>query len=207
MIVLGVAWYLLHQSFTSPDEAAEFIRNLGWIGPFVVILFIIMEVIVAPIPGSVIAVASGYAFGPFMGVIYSYTGNVIGSVIAFYLARRFGRTFIAHFISRKQIDQYDAFITSRGNIVIWLAYLFPVLPSDLVSFASGLSDISYRKFITIVCLGYLPNMILLNYFGYALFDFGFGRQTILTGIAILILVVTGYLLYQRMRHRAHQRPK
>lgn len=207
LLILGIALFLFQKSFPSAKDAADYIHNMGWIGPFLVILIIILEVVVAPVPGSVIAVASGYAFGPFLGTIYSYTGNVIGSLIAFYLSRKYGRALVEQIISKKRLNQYDAFISHRGKIVIWLAYLFPVLPSDLVSFASGLTAISRREFIFIVCLGFLPNMILLNYFGYAIFDFGFSQHTLITGGIILISVTAAYIVYRHLHMRSLQKPK
>lgn len=201
LCILGLLLIYIETRFDSPREAARMIQDTGILGPFLVVLLIVLEVIVAPIPGYLIAVASGYAFGAVLGAVYSYLGNVIGTAIAFWLSRKFGRPFVEHLINRKKLQIYDGFFREKATLLLWITYLFPVFPSDIVAFVTGLSNFRFRKFITIVCIAYLPNMLLLNYLGASLYEYGIQSQTIFYGALLLLVLLFGWLFYFYLRKR------
>jgi len=203
--LIGVLLVYLEQTFESPRQAADTIRGLGAIGPLVVIAIITLEVVVAPIPGYLIAIASGYAFGGLLGAVYTYIGNIIGTAIAFSLSQRFGRPLVEKLIRKKKLDFYDSFFQEHGKIALWLGFLFPVFPSDIIAFATGLSDMKFRDFMFIVSIAYIPNMLLLNYFGAAIYESGFSPGTIFFGAFLLLMLVISFIVYLFWRKRIERK--
>jgi len=199
LVVLGVLLYHIQKSFGSPREAADKLRSLGAIGPIAIVLFIIMEVVVAPIPGYFIAVASGYAFGIVWGTLYSYVGNIIGTAIAFLLSRHVGRPLVERLVNRNKLGRYDTFFKESGRLALWFAFLFPIFPADIMSFVTGLSDMRFREFMFIAIVAYLPNMLMLNYFGSVLYESGLGVKALVSASAFLFCAVFGSFLYRHIK--------
>lgn len=202
--IIGILFFYLTSLFESPRDVAIRIKSLGFLGPAVVIAIIALEVIIAPIPGGIITIGAGYAFGTLLGTILTYTGNIIGTSIAFFLAHRFGRPFVEKLLDKKKMVVYDYFFKEYGKSMLWFVFLLPVFPTDLITFATGLSDIKWKDFMLIACIAYIPNMFILNYFGATLFKSGFGRETTLLGLAILAVLLFGLAVYAYLKKKAVQ---
>lgn len=198
---LGTAVFLLSSNLSSPEKVVEFINGFGAVAPIILILLIALEVVIAPIPGFLLSVASGFLFGTVQGTIYTYFGNLLGTSIAFLLARRYGRPLAEKFIKSHKLEVYDCFFREQGKKALWIFYLFPVFPSDIVSFVSGLSTIKWKDFMFIVAIAYIPNMLLLNYFGANLYEYGFSRGTIVGGILLMAAVFLGLFAYFYLRRK------
>lgn len=200
--LIGILIFYLGSLFEPPRDVAIMIRSLGFLGPVVVITIIALEVIIAPIPGGLITIGAGYAFGTLWGTILTYTGNIIGTSISFFLAHRFGRPFVEKHLNKEKMVVYDYFFKEYGKSMLWFAFILPVFPTDLITFATGLSDIKWKDFMLIACIAYIPNMIILNYFGATLFKSGFGRETTLLGLAILAVLLFGLTVYAYLKKKA-----
>jgi uncharacterized membrane protein YdjX (TVP38/TMEM64 family) len=194
LAILAVISYLLFSTFNNPEEVRDYVNSFGAFGPLIIILLITIEVIVAPIPGAIVSIGSGAAFGPFYGTIYTYIGNIIGTTIAFLLSRKYGRPLVKKFVEKDKLKTYDHFFKDKGVYGLWLVYMFPVFPTDILSFISGLTNIKFKKFFTIISIAYLPNMLILNYFGDSLITNGFGLVTIILG-SILLAIFLIFTLY------------
>lgn len=142
----------------------QFIKGFGAWGPFVIILTIILEVVIAPLPGFVPAISAGFIFGALQGSIYTYVGNVLGSLLVFWLSRRYGRMILEKFTESTKIKKYENMIAKRENILLF-AYVFPILPVDIISGAFGLSKIRFKKFALAVAIGFVFHVVILNLFG------------------------------------------
>ncbi|MDA1231179.1 MAG: hypothetical protein O2856_10430, partial [Planctomycetota bacterium] len=89
----GIAFQLLRPDATGAARIValqQFFRQAGVWAPLVYILFVTIEVIVAPIPGLLLYAPGGLIFGPWLGGLLALTGNVLGSGISCGLTRSFG---------------------------------------------------------------------------------------------------------------------
>ena len=159
--------YLLRDEFDVFTDRAAFenmIAQLGFWGPLVIIVSITLEVIIAPIPGYIPAITAGFIFGPLMGTIYVFIGNVLGTAIVFYIARKLGRRIVRKFIKDERLRKYELTIARHENWLLFF-YFFPVIPIDVISAAFGLSKIHWKKFFFVSSAGYVVYSILLTNFG------------------------------------------
>ena len=82
-------------------------RFVAGFGPWAPLAFIGLEtaqVVLAPLPGAAMDLASGYLFGPAWGTLYSMTGLMIGTIIALGLARRLGRPLVERFVPQQTLS-------------------------------------------------------------------------------------------------------
>ncbi|MFW6220483.1 MAG: TVP38/TMEM64 family protein [Nanoarchaeota archaeon] len=202
LVVIGFIYlfFLLFPiSFNDINQTENFVSDFGIYGPIIVILIIILEVVIAPIPGFIIIIASGYLFGPVFGTLYAYIGNIFGTLIAFLLARRFGRPFVKRIINEKKLKLYDCFFKERGKTFLWISFIFPVFPTDIISFIAGFSNIKLKNFMFIVMIAYVPNLLILSYFGSAIALHTVGFELIVAISFVLFIVVFGVLLFHHLK--------
>lgn len=207
LILIGALLFYNLNTLDTPQDVAKIVADLGFMGPILIILLIVLEVIVAPIPGILLTIASGYAFGGFFGSIYSYIGNILGSILAFSLSRHFGRPFIKAFVNQKKLDLYNSFFKEKGMTFVWIAFLFPIFPVDVISFMLGLTEIKLKKFASLISIAYIPYIIITNYYGANLFEYGFSANTIMFTTSILFLVVLASAIYYHMTKKKNRKSK
>jgi uncharacterized membrane protein YdjX (TVP38/TMEM64 family) len=174
------------------------IAGFGVFAPLVFIILQATQVVVAPIPGQVVALVAGYLFGPVYGTIYSLTGVLIGSAVAFTLAKRYGRSFVERVIADSVIDRFDAFVERVGAPGLFAIVIIPGLPDDAICFLSGLTTWRLRAFLLIIAVGRLPAYVITVYAGG---QFAGGRfRTGLALVAFVILVsAVGYYKQEAVR--------
>ncbi|MFH1915804.1 MAG: TVP38/TMEM64 family protein [Nanoarchaeota archaeon] len=185
----------------TPEDLAGRIGEFGIWGPFLVVLLVIIETVITPLPGVLIAIASGFTFGPIWGAVYTYIGGLIGCLIAFYLSRRFGRPLIEGLFSKRTIDKYDLFFTKKGRFFLWISYAIPVFPSDVLAYLAGLSDLKWKDFFLIVAIMSIPSAILLNYFGARIASLSVVEVLVIAAVAYGVLFGIGFLMYRALQRQ------
>ena len=156
-------FYLLATS--DIDSIVSFINSFGWLSIAVFILLVVLEVILAPIPPFVLYVTGGIIFGAFLGGTITLFANVLGAVIAFFIARKFGRSFVEKKINKKLRSRFDNFTNKYGGWALFLIRLNPFTTSDLFSYLAGLSKMKLRTLIISTALGLIPLVYIQTYLG------------------------------------------
>jgi len=119
-----------------------------------------------PFPAEFLAIANGMIFGPLWGTLITWTGAMLGAMIAFALARLLGRPLIAVVVARRDWHTVDNWAASRGTYVVLVARLIPVIAFNVINYAAGLSRIPWWTFIWTTGIGILPLTILMVLMGH-----------------------------------------
>lgn len=188
-LILVMVFSLWSPKFPSKEALNNLIERYGTLGPLAIIGLIILEVVIAPIPGAVIPIVTGAIYGVFLGTLYTWIGNVIGSCLAFLIAHKLGRPMVKKIISEEKINHYDNFL-KRHKFLIWIVYIVPIFPVDIISFVIGLSAMKFRRFLMIVTIGFILYLLILNFFGRQIL-FSSGIVRLIYGILIMLLVLVG----------------
>lgn len=143
------------------------IEGLGIWGPVAVIALEAVAIIASPIPSAPIAIASGLAFGPLLGTVYTVIGAEIGSIAAFLIARGAGREAVRKVIPRTGFFARLEAPTSQGWLMalVFLSRLAPFISFDAVSYAAGLTALTFWRFALATLAGVIPVAFLLNLAG------------------------------------------
>ncbi|MGN0407513.1 MAG: TVP38/TMEM64 family protein [Bacteroides sp.] len=148
--------------FSSLDKMEAFISGFGVWSPVVFVIYQIMQIVVIPIiPGGVTTTAGVVMFGAVEGLLLNYIGICAGSMIAFILAKRYGKNLVLKFVEKKKYDKYESWLSKGKKFEIFFAIciFLPFAPDDLLCYLAGLTEMSYKKFITIILLGKWPAII------------------------------------------------
>lgn len=146
---------MLDKQFTSVEEFRAYIDGFGIAGPFVLAVFQAFQVVVPVLPGYLGCAAGAVAFGPEIGFLCNYIGISAGSVIAYFLGRKYGISIVRLMFSEKSYNKWSRKIENSRSYerFLFIATLLPLFPDDFLCYFSGLIKMEMRKFIWIIILG------------------------------------------------------
>ncbi|MFR0541502.1 TVP38/TMEM64 family protein [Lactobacillus delbrueckii] len=153
IIGLCIYWYQLG-IFTSQAKMSAYLADKKILGPFIFVLIQIIQVVIPIIPGGVSLLAGVVFFGAVPGFIYNYIGIVIGSLINFFLARYYGKSFILHIVSEESLEKYTKWTKNQKkfNCFFAICILAPVAPDDLLCLLAGLTEMKPWTYFWIIVL-------------------------------------------------------
>ena len=113
-------------SAASPDEAAAILREFGWWTPLVSVLLMVLQSVLAPLPGSLVAAANGAIYGIWKGTLLSWVGGLAGGLVTYALGRWLD-TVIAHRWKATPLRQRLTEVgVSRGFWIVLIARPSPL---------------------------------------------------------------------------------
>lgn len=185
----------LMRLLTNRDELIAAVKSWGIFGPLLYIFLQVVQTVVAPIPGQVVGSIGGFVFGGW-GILWTSIGTLLGCYIVFKVSKRFGRQFLEKIFKPSAIARFDFIVNSRSAaLVLFLIFLLPGFPDDIVCYIAGLTTLPIRKLMIILLLGRLPLIIVTNYLGS-------GITTNLEGViivSIIAVLLLGLGIWQRER--------
>ncbi|GGH69283.1 hypothetical protein GCM10008014_52520 [Paenibacillus silvae] len=175
---------------SSMDNFRAYIHSTGHWGPVMFILFQILQIVVAPIPGEIVQIAGGYIYGSALGSFYTTVGLILGSAIAFYFTRFIGRDFVSRLL-QKQNMKWISFMQDERKFTAFLFIFFvvPGLPKDMLVFVAALTSISSLRFFIILLVARLPWIIASAALGSTI-----QTQQYTIAIIISVIAVIGFVL-------------
>jgi uncharacterized membrane protein YdjX (TVP38/TMEM64 family) len=184
--------------FQDHHRSKEFILSFGAYSPLAYILLQVAQVVVAPIPGEAIEFLGGYLFGVKAGLIYSMIGLILGSWLAFSLARIFEKWAVEKFVSPKTMKKFDYLIGHEGAILSFLLFLIPVFPKDALCYILGLTPMHLGVFLIISTMGRIPGTLMATLQGAKVFEHQYKLFSILLGVSALVILV--FYIYHEEIH-------
>ncbi|MDP1729397.1 MAG: TVP38/TMEM64 family protein [archaeon] len=182
--LLIIGYVFPSQFFGSQEAIRDFVSQFGVFAPLAFIVLQILQVVITPFSHYAVSIAGGFIFGTWQGFIYNWIGRVIGTAIAFYLARIFGRKIINHVVKKETIQKYD-YIFEKGRFLLFLAYFLPLFPDDELSYLAGLSAISPRIFLPLMVIGHISGSLSLAYIGNGIQSF---REPMFIILSLITLI-------------------
>lgn len=182
----------------------ERIAQWGAWGPLLVIGLMVLAILVSPIPSAPIAIAAGAAYGHAWGTVYVLLGAEIGALAAFGLARWLG----AETLRRWYGDRLSVGLLGSQNTlmgIVLVSRLLPFISFDIVSYAAGLTVLSFWRFAIATLAGIVPISFLLAHFGSEMMTGESGRimgSTLALGSITLIPVAVKIIRDWRLRRRS-----
>ncbi len=121
--------------------------------------------VVAPIPGQVTVALGGYLFGPLHGFVYSLVGAALRSAVAVWLSRRFGRRYVERIVTPAALEQFDGFTRENALVGLFVGFLSPGIPDDVLCFLAGLTELPVWKLLVVATIGRLPSFPVISFVG------------------------------------------
>ena len=128
-------------------------------------LVMIVQTIIAPIPSEALLLFAGAVLPLYDVLVFGGIGLIVGSIIAFNIAKRGGRPVVVKIIGKKWTNIMDDWVSKNGTKAILVTRIIPVVPFDLVSYVSGITPIRFHNYLIATILGAIPRILFLAYIG------------------------------------------
>ena len=178
LVVFTILGYLGYRAglFNSLDSFRAYILSKGKLAPLFFMLIQVVQIVLPVIPGGLTTVFGVIIFGAFWGFIYNYISICIGSILVFFISRNFGKSIVIRIFGKDIFEKYHHKIHDKSYEKFFaLAILFPVAPDDFLCYLSGLTDMSFKKFASIIFLFKGPSIFLYSMAWVMGLDFIFER--------------------------------
>jgi len=193
LLIAGYQWYA-NLNHLSPlqvvQQLLDFMTNGFWGVIIYIVLYAIRPLIL--FPATVLSVASGFVFGPVLGVLYTIIASNISSTIAYFVGHFFGEGMFRDDGSDGLIQRYARRMRENSfETVMIMRFIF--LPYDAVSYLAGFLRIKYLPFILATALGSIPGTMAFIGFGASIerFDDALPKLNPLTlGFSVTIFIVS-----------------
>lgn len=169
MIFLMLVKAYIDGEFKTVESLQNYIQRYGALGPLMLVFVQAAQVVIPVLPGFLGCAVGSVLYGPWIGFWCNYIGISVGSVIAFFLAKKLGERLLQDLFSGNKYKKWaERAGKSRSYAVfVFLAMLLPMFPDDYICYLTGTTHMTARKFIWIVILG-KPWCILAYSLGFAL---------------------------------------
>lgn len=204
-IGIGAALYFIakHAGFTDLLYLRELIESQGAYAPIIFILIMAVAIVISPIPSLPLTISSGFIWGPVLGTVYSVTGAMIGAIISFLIARKFGREVIQRLL-KQDIDFCDMCAGKSMFWIVLISRVFPFFQFDIVSYGAGLTNMRLRSFAIATLIGMIPTTYLFIRFGYLLSTPSWIGITISLVLILGIFLVPVFIKHKIFKHKQKQ---
>jgi uncharacterized membrane protein YdjX (TVP38/TMEM64 family) len=166
LALLIAYWQYTRSSGITPLESVqrlvEFMASSG-AGILVYILVYMLRPVLF-FPATLLTLAGGYLYGPFLGVAVVVVASNLSSMVAYTIGRFFGAGILDQSADSGILQSYaDRMRRNSFETVLIMRFIF--LPYDLVSYFSGFLRIRWQGFLLATALGSIPGTISFVLFG------------------------------------------
>lgn len=171
--VAVVAYLFIHhqqnclQCSVSKAFTPEVIKHyIGGFGPWAIVVYVLLYAVntisLLP-PIAIMSLSAGFLFGPVWGLVALTLGSFLGTSATFFISRFFGGKFVDKIVKGKGAE-FQEKLGRNGFAVILPIRLIGFPPWELVNYASGLSKISYKNYISATMIGIMPAIVIQVFF-------------------------------------------
>jgi len=188
VIVLFILFAYLAEIYVQPLRET---LSKSYLSMVLYVFIFILAVVIAPINSEPLIPLASHVWGWVLAGTLTLVGWVIGSFIAFLIARRYGLSFLERFFSLEKIQKFEKLIP-QDHLFWSIVFLRMTLQVDILSYILGLfSSISARKYFFATLLGLTPFAFVLAYVGelplfYQLLALSTGLLLLLLGILVAL---------------------
>lgn len=167
------------------------------LGVIIYLLLMVLQIVVAILPGGVVQILGGVLFGGIIGTLLCISGVILGTCSVYYLVKAFGKPLIDSFFDEKIVSKYSFLQDSKKlELVVFILFLIPGIPKDLLTYIAPLTKIKFSTFLVLSTLARIPAVILSTVFGSSLGDGNYVTMIIVFLVVALIGIIG--ILYKDM---------
>lgn len=188
----------LYNTFCNKENLQAFLAQFEGLDKVVFVAIRAFQTVIKIIPAEPLEIAAGAFYGVIPGMLYCLLGSTIGSIVIIIITKIVGRKVINLFVPIDVIDDFALFKDKKRMYTgIFMIYIIPSSPKDLLVYAAALTDISIWKFLLITSVARIPNIIISTWCGAELINENYALA-IGIFIASAVLAVSLSLVYKKV---------
>ncbi len=197
-LIVWLAGVPLVHFASEPERFRQWVNDNGVWSRFAYIGMMLLQIVIAVLPGEPFEIAAGYAFGAVEGTLLCVAASTLGSLMVFLLVRRFGVPLVEIFFPEDKLRSIRFLKTTpKRDFIFFIIFMIPGTPKDLLCYFAGLTDIKFSVWLLICSLGRLPAIVTSTVVGDALGTSNYWFAAIVFAVTLAISLV-GLLVYKHI---------
>src|SRR6266545_2723490 len=174
IVLVSAAWFARSHA----ESLKQFIDDHPIKGVVVYISLNVLDAVIAPGATLPLIPIAAHAWGRIGAAIVTTAGWTTGSLVAFYIARRWGTPIVKKLTSMERVKRLRPYVPKHPFWSVVLLRL--VVPMDVISYVLGLfTEMTWPSYGLATALGLTPSAFILTYIGkmpraYDIIMFGIG---------------------------------
>lgn len=203
LLLAAIALAFLYREGLNAAALRQWVEGAGPAAP---LLFMAVYAVatVLFVPGSVLTLAGGALFGPWLGTFYNLTGATLGAALAFLAARHLASDWVAR-KSGGRLERLRQGVEKEGWRFVAFTRLVPLFPFNLLNYALGLTNIRFRDYVLASYLCMLPGAFAYTWLGHVGSEAAAGAEGVVQKglMALALLAAVAFLprMIARLRLR------
>ena len=204
-LLTALLWEPFRQFFGDPEKFRTWVEEKGWGARGIFVGTVVLQVIVALIPGEPLEIAAGYAFGSVEGTVLTLAGIAIGSTLVFLFVRIFGICLVQVFFPLEKIHSLRLLQNSkRFHTILFIIMFIPGTPKDLISYFVGLTEMKLGHWILLTSVARIPSVVTSTVGGNALGEEKYLFAALVFAVTVAVSLL-GFFVYNRITKRRQQK--
>lgn len=201
-IIVGIIIYMfpvMRELSTKEGQLAfkEKVSSSGILGLLMLFALQVAQIFLIIIPGEPIEILAGMCYGPIWGTVFIMVSAGIISTIIFFLVRKYGKRFVYNFCDKEKVAKIEnSKLFKNSNkieMIMFILFLLPGTPKDLLVYIAGLLPINPVKFVLISVFARFPSVISSTLAG-ANLAVGDWKKSIVMYLAIVLVAIIVILI-------------
>jgi len=200
LLIVGLlisSFIIFKEDYLTGLTIKEKIDGLGIFGPIILIGALIIQGIFSIFPSAIFVIFAGNNYGVIQGSIYSLIGLGMGAIISFFIGRGMGKDVEKAWFSRKKINDFDKLFKKHGAYISCFGRMLFIFPANIISFASGTTKMSFRKYFIATIIGLIPFVLLMTFVGTKISLLISNIKNIIIVLIIVIII----LIFRKYNHK------
>ena len=173
------------------------VSDSGTYGLLLLFLIQIAQIFLFILPGEPIEILAGMCYGWFLGTVFIMISSAIIATLIFWLVRKIGRQFVYDFSDEEKIKKIESSKIFQNpkkiELVLFILFLVPGTPKDLLTYLAGLLPIRMRRFVIISTIARIPSIVTSTIAGANIADGNWKKGIILYGLIVVIVAVALFI--------------
>lgn len=201
-IIVGIIIYMfpvMRELSTKEGQLAfkEKVSSSGILGLLMLFALQVAQIFLIIIPGEPIEILAGMCYGPIWGTVFIMVSAGIISTIIFSLVRKYGKRFVYNFCDKEKVAKIENSKLFKNpnkiEMIMFILFLLPGTPKDLLAYTAGLLPINPVKFVLISVFARFPSVISSTLAG-ANLAVGDWKKSIVMYLAIVLVAIIVILI-------------
>ncbi|MBF0214409.1 MAG: TVP38/TMEM64 family protein [Magnetococcales bacterium] len=201
----AILWIFHHRAQLDPKHWEPMVMAWGDWGKAIFVGVYALSTVLF-LPGSVLTLASGALFGPWIGGALSLTGATLGAGFSFLIARHLAGEWVAR-RAAGIIGRLLSGVEAEGWRFVAFTRLVPIFPFNLLNYALGLTRIRFDHYLITSLICMIPGGLAYSWLGHAGRAATTGESEAIRaglwglGLLAISLLIPGWLKRRRQARR------
>ncbi len=150
----------LYDVFSDPEQIRVFLSRFNGLDKLAFVGVRAFQTVIKIIPAEPLEIGSGFLYGTWGGLLLCFLGTEIGSLVIIAVTKIFGKRIVELFLPAEKLNSLK-FLQNEKTVfrTLFIIYLIPGTPKDILTYAAALTNINMKKFMLITGIARIPSII------------------------------------------------